>query len=176
MYMSSRHAVGISLFALFLNTAQAGLITYDENINGDLSFASPPTFTFDTAGANTITGRMVLPDLDNFNLVVPSGIVVSNLMLNTTEGAVAFQLATGQSTVIDVLSDTAGGGGDSLISGALPLGPGNYRMTVAGASGDPNAYTLTFAVVNQIPEPASFALLSVGLGVVGLAVIRRKCC
>jgi len=187
-----RRMLGV-LLALASAQGAAAATIWDEGVNGDLSSdRANPTPLALALGSNTIIGSVNGPERDYFRFNLPAGTSLTQIHLVSYApddvGFLAIQTGTqitvdpsapspapllgwvhtAQSQVgSDILDDMGHGGG--AIGFTPPLGPGDYSFWMQQAGAVTTSYELELVVV---PEPASAALLAVGLG--ALALARRR--
>lgn len=188
-------ALSVSLFTspAQAQEATAVTITADENGNGTLVF---PTGTFVMPSTlATDPGPGGLANALTYNLLGPPSLVGGDVILSEGVGATVVP-----SDVIRFLSDGGlfvfysdnGDGSDSLADIGLPTSffENNVTIVETGPEGDNGAiYTPTanqpgfvpgFAVTyhfisdSSVPEPATWAMMLLGLGAVGVALRRSK--
>lgn len=176
----------------------AAPLSYVESVSGDLPESSGFPVLMLGAGNNTVSGSQffsaiggVSGDFDSFRFVVPTGMhlvsvkyaaqmtgtvgTLPSLYVDTfiDDVPVTKALAHEKVNVLDPSQPLA----DSFALG-LPLGAGQYLLyegQLGGIFNNQSAnwnYTWTLAVENDVPEPASMALVLPALGT--LAWVRRR--
>ncbi len=189
---------GVSFLAV-AGSAQGGVITYDEAVDGDLlpsPSASSPVFALGI-GTNTFSGEITfaftLPDVsddDSFVFSVPDGAQLISVSLDIAllpQGAGIFSQATfalQDDTFQDLSFESVfiPSNDVSMFVANLPLGSGQYAIDDPGKAGGvafgqfrTAAYTFSLEVAQAIPEPSSIILFGTGLAGLGaLGWSRRK--
>jgi hypothetical protein len=176
--------------------AAHGATIWEESVDGDFSGNGlEPTAVFASAGSNVVVGSTGNSgqgiDRDYFTFLVPDGSVLSSILLiedetNVSGGASFIGIQPGPQLTVS----TSGAGAELLValghydnsqrgSDLLPaiqvgpLGPlpsGHYAIWVQ-ETGGPATYGFDF-VITQVPEPAHWGLMLVGLPLV--LMIRRR--
>lgn len=125
----------------------------DSSVVADVGTSGIGFYLYDVLGSYAGAVSSVA-DLGFFNASVGGGLEIDDFAggttLLTTDGP---QLYTGDE------------------SGPISFMTGSFALTEYGGSGK---YTLTVSEVSAVPEPASFALLLGGLGIVGAVSARRR--
>lgn len=170
--------------------ANAAIITYDENIDGDL-VGTPDIGIFDI-GINTVSGITAampgIADFDGFLFTISSGQIISSLTIDyivTTPDYVAtnfrldWEVSGGLFTTLANLginTVTVSPGDMLALTGGSPLVAGNYRIYTTGFTRSSEGGTIdyTWSVgVAAVPIPAAAWLFGSGLlGLIG--VTKRK--
>ncbi len=127
--------------------------------------------TFSKGEINAAQGSIAFDDL--FDIDLTGGIDLLNLSITLTNtlgpsdalNISAFQLLGLNASPIDLL------GAGAL--NAFVVAPGTYTLRVAGSTMSPGTYTGTIDVA-AVPEPASWAMLIVGIAAVGVSMRRHS--
>jgi hypothetical protein len=176
---------------------------FSEAVSGDLGQGAAAPSLSAVLGGNVVEGTTswigLSPDIDGFNFTVAPGQVASNFSFSFTNallvspeqigGAVFLYKGTLGSGSLIPISDSPfliraqnSPFGDSTpsplqISTGGPLSAGPYAISIEINGKSPNGgaapYSLAFDVA-AIPEPATYAVMLGGLGLLGLVVRRRK--
>ena len=190
----SHFALILSLIGALAASASAVPI-WTEGVDGDLSNdrLAPTSLGVLGNGTHGISGTTVVGDRDYFTIVIPSGSVLSQIVLTQFDqplelAFLAVQsgttitvdpLAPSAATLLgwvhpsaallgtDILDDMGAGGG--AIGFLPPLGSGTYSFWLQQTGGAVIGYGFDFVVV---PEPAAAVMLALGLA--GLAVAGRR--
>jgi hypothetical protein len=197
-----RHAIAaLSLAALgslgHPGSASAAVVDYDESVSGDLSrtiSGQTPTVFNLGAGSNTVRGTVDYQpgadggentiDWDSFSFIVAPEHSLASIALRVTgthEGNTGWLVRSGstvagQGTILDALYAFTPADSTALDG---PFGAGAFYVTLysIGMLGTTN-YEFTLAVTDRsvpdVPEPATLALLGLGVAGFGFATVRRR--
>ena len=142
-------------------------IQYDFGLNGDFAAEfgneepTAPTFSDAYTPFTVMTAGSLLGTISESS----PGLTFTLALVNDTGD---------MSTVLDFFP-LVFDGNPSFGSGSANINPGTYQLVVEGnaAAGRTNSYsgTLNFA---PVPEPATWAMLLLGFGVIGFGMRRRK--
>jgi hypothetical protein len=188
---------GFSFLAV-AGSAQGGVITYDEAVDGDLlpsPSASSPVFALGI-GTNTFSGEITfaftLPDVgddDSFVFSVPGGAQLISISLDIAllpRGAGIFNqaiFALQDDTFQDLSFESVfiPSNDVSMFVANLPLGSGQYAIDDPGKGGGvafgqfrTAAYTFSLEIAQAIPEPSGIILFGTGLAGLGALGWRRR--
>jgi len=195
-----KQTVYVAILILAFGTLGFGAVVWNDNVT-DLSNvgATPTPVGVLSPGSNTILGTVGGRDpADWFTFDVGTGLTLKSITLVTysppagtfyspfdfcvgadNSGCSALPLPQGYIPsrpkwrfvpVANPLSAEVGVGQDVLsVAGIGPLGPGSYTLGLEDTTPG-NTYSLDVFV--NVPEPSTYFL--VGLGLVGLAFVRRR--
>ena len=169
----------------FAGSASAATVIHQ--LNGGAAIVTPPTW----AGGTTDTFNSAQSDTVYYQFTLGSAMTVTDASFTNSSADKFGRFTISSITLYDNLFDGSGTGvvdaqsGGATISnlgsfnfGALKevvLGPGTYTIAVEGTSGPHStALSSSFSFAAAVPEPASWALMMVGVGVVGGTLRSRK--
>lgn len=128
---------------------------------GGPSFGFPPNLTMTITGANGGNGVFTSQNFVTMLFQIPSP-------LDLSKDLVGQQLADGT-----VFGSTGGQFNFFGISPHAPLGLSRFTLTANNGFGPKMALT-SLVAITPVPEPATWAMLILGLGVVGFALRRSR--
>ncbi|MCW5625054.1 MAG: PEP-CTERM sorting domain-containing protein [Burkholderiales bacterium] len=192
-------APAIAATLLCASVPALAAVAYDETTSGDLSNVrtAPTVITF-VLGDNDVlgsTGWITDDDAyrDYATFVIPENAILTGVwVLPGTSGAeggdIFFGLQAGSTVTVNPVtyagqdallgwnhfSDNAIG--TSLIGGALPLAAGAYSFWIQDYNEEEAPYGLRFTLESTVPvpEPETYALMGVGLLLLGMAANRGR--
>ena len=137
---------------------------------------TPPSATFGNDGVGA-AGSATAAFTNTFTFVTPTGFNISNGTLSTSAlggSNIDFTSAFLNGTAFTLTAPGTFEFG-SLANTALVTG-GTNTLTISGFNTGDGAYsgTLTFAAVSSVPEPATWAMMLLGFGAMGVSVRRRR--
>lgn len=169
--------------------ASPALASHTITTNPDITTVGPISGTFGPGGG-TVTGTLVSQDLAFFTFFSTAG---DNLSIRTNP--ITGQFDTGLSLLFDASGpilqgdlisslsllaedDDSGAGVLSLINFTTTQ-TGRYAIALGGFGGGSGNYSLslngnTGSVQNAVPEPATWAMMLLGFGLVGGAMRSRR--
>jgi len=165
------------------NSGYGGPTLHDVNGAGELTWWSP---SFNANVTETGTGTITLPFNDS-NMYPPGGTggndangfetaVFSGVLHVATAGDVTFDMGSDDDSILalgNTVIDEVGGVHSVTDPGAVveDLAAGNYNLTLFYADRDQTQAVLDFnvtgATISAVPEPATWAMMLVGFGVLG---------
>lgn len=169
--ISTKKAIAaLFLSAGLVSTASATPYSLDRNVN---TGAFAETYTFSVAAGYTadLFGSLATAYDIFFDTSEFYGANVSSITLSSGTLSTSFNLIDD-----DVLGDSSYIAYDKTFNfSALNLTAGNYTLTVNGRAFSNTNYLGSFSVVaTPVPEPETYGLMMLGLGLIGLAASRRK--
>jgi hypothetical protein len=178
--------VPLTLAAVLLAAPLARASSYDEAVNGDLSGnrLAPSSLAL-TPGDNTVTGTVIVGDIDYLTITVPVGYALTqiNLLNFVSIDDLAFIAIQAGSTFTQPPTGTdvtqllgwahfglpvpapyfaVLGTAPGAIGFTAPLPAGPYTLWIQQASAQQVAYTWDFVAGGAVPEPGSAALALFG--------------
>jgi hypothetical protein len=176
---------GIAIIALASTSpAQAAIETYDISWTGTSNYSMTGVFSFDSsAGAQVRDYEVTSLSID----VLHNGVSIGTWTLPTNQSLsfnFNFDALTG---TFDTGGNATGNNGqlwnygDNISSGFVGFGSGENAQAVSNAGGTinlglqflPSTLTATL-VTSAVPEPASWAMLVSGFGILGATIRRRR--
>lgn len=151
-------------FSFNASTGQAGSSTTQGGLGGTFSFTSASAFTFNgvnyAANTNLLSGTFTGADL-----IVPNSTIGAFLSTNS---------ATYTSSLLDFSASTGNVFSFSFSGLEYPNGDLTSEIPTFTATGNGSFDSTGFTVVNSpIPEPATWAVMILGFGMMGAALRRR---
>ncbi len=156
---------------------------YDLTEEGVYSEFSMDTsvYLYETSGFVAFEGEFN----DSFTFIAPEGYLWSfGAFARGWDGMTEFTRISFQETLGDILGWSASIGGNTWLyfetfypNSEIIIEPGEYTVFLSGiATVDSAEYGMDISLVSisPIPEPSSVVLMFVGLGLIGLMVLRRR--
>jgi hypothetical protein len=157
-FASAASATTYDLGPLSISTPLAVSVTASGAVNDefDFSIAPPPLTTY---------GQLI-----DFFVQNNSGKLLSNVF---TDGTVTLYDST--NAVLDTVDiSTAPDAGSTTLTDTINLGVGSYHFVVKGDMAAPSG-NYTFGIFGAaVPEPASWAMMILGVGLIGASLRRRQ--
>jgi hypothetical protein len=168
---------------------------YDDSVSDLSNLGSAPTSLNFEVGVNSVAGRMGRPaggtiDADVFTFTVTPGHALTSINVVRFEPLQNsfFAIASGSSidqtssanhlsnmlvsNTGEILTTLASGSYDGGTGLTAPLAAGTYTAWFQETAAEVN-YEIAFTVA-AVPEPSVYALMAIGLGLVGARAKRRK--
>lgn len=179
-----RAFAGVTAVAAAATTAHAApTITYSSNSPDTFSANfgnTTPTATFnDLFMPFTVTVSGILNATLTTIGIIPANDVdftqASIASISGPSGSIPFDFVKSSVSSTNPPRTNPDGLENGLISGIL-IQPGTYQVRVSGTSGSSASYsgTLSFAAAGAVPEPATWALLILGFGMIGFGMRRQR--
>ena len=154
--MKIKSLVAASVFAIASVGSFAAVGTLGDLNAGEITFSTKHTGSF--------------TDLWNFDLSLPSevGATVTNIHFSSTRGVISSFEALLDGTALNLTSLP----GFSYLDSSAILSRGTHKLTVNGFANTASSYGVYMSAA-PVPEPETYGMLLVGLGLMG-AVVRRR--
>ncbi|MCB5184002.1 FxDxF family PEP-CTERM protein [Methylobacillus gramineus] len=137
-----------------LGELHTGINTYTQTVGADSTFTN--TFTFSLADVSTGTFSLNDLSLTNGDVNVLGFSDLSFSLYNSSDTWLAGSVAAGEFTFAN-------------------LEAGNYYINVEGTTNGVAGGVYSGAInIQAVPEPGSYALLGIGLAVIGVVATRRR--
>jgi hypothetical protein len=193
----------VAVAMAFSASPAAAVIAYDEGVSGDLSNSgTAPTSVSFALGDNIVSGTSGRNpagaiDRDYFTFTIGPNQYLTNIFVQpgTTPIGLSFiGIESGSQVTLDPATTSAAGllgwahysladvGTDILDNMSVaangssgftaPLGPGTYAVWLQEASPGTETYSFDFRI--ELPEPATWATMLLGFGLMGFALRRTR--
>ncbi|MBB3693287.1 FxDxF family PEP-CTERM protein [Sphingomonas sp. BK580] len=177
--MRSVVAIAVAAAAVIGAAAPAAAATYPV---GSDNFKATPGAGGTFAGAFQVTGLAAGVFSDTFTFTLPTnGLGSGTVSTSVTDLGSVNDLDFTSVTINDIaasITKTAGGAFEVAFVNSVPIVAGQLnRLVVTGVSRGNGAYggQATFTPISSaVPEPATWAMMIMGFGVVGYAMRRRR--
>lgn len=169
-------AAAATLAVCAAQSASAALVEFN------LGPLASPSFTHFGVGLNTPIG---FPSTDTFAWDFQTSDrergIFDMVLSNNGSETMAFDLqkCTGISTGCATIASSAAGTGPTIpsLGGTFPLAAGDYRVIttlIVHPVGEPGNLGGTINLLSSVPEPSTWAMMILGVGLIGFAARRRR--